>query len=431
MPLDDSQQLRQRSYLCIDLKSFYASVECVERRLDPLETDLVVADPARTEKTICLAVSPSLKRKGVRNRCRVFEIPEGMDYIMAPPRMQLYINYSARIYRILLRWFSKRDIHVYSIDEAFMDATDYLGLYGMDARNLGLKIRSEILAETGIPATCGVGTNLYLAKIALDITAKHSPDFFGELDEASYRSMLWGHTPLTDFWRIGPGTARRLHGLGIDTMGQLALYPSADRIFEEFGKDAEILLDHAWGIEPCTMADIKAYRNKGHSLGNGQVLACNYTFDEAAVIVREMADACALDLVDKNLVASALNLAVRYAKEDGDIPAASATVRFVASTNSAKVMADAAVELFRKTADENRFVRGLNVVVLDVRSERTRQTSLYDAIMYSPEENRRQRTILEIKGKFGKNALLKGVDLLPKATQRERNEQIGGHRSGV
>lgn len=429
--MDDSRQLRRRSYLCIDLKSFYASVECVERGLDPLKADLVVADPARTEKTICLAVSPSLKDKGVRNRCRVFEIPKGMDYIMAPPRMQLYIDYSTRIYRILLRYFSKQDIHVYSIDEAFMDATDYLELYGMGARDLGSKIRAEILAETGIPATCGVGTNLYLAKIALDITAKHSPDFFGELDETSYRSMLWGHTPLTDFWRIGPGTARRLHGLGIDTMGQLALYPNTNRIFDEFGKDAEILLDHAWGKESCTMADIKAYRGKNHSSGNGQVLACNYAFDEAAVIVREMADACALDLVGKGLVASALNLAVRYEKEDGRIPASSGTARFAASTNSAKVMADVAVGLFRKIADRNRFVRGLNVVALDVRPERMRQTSLYDAIVYSPEEKRRQRTILEIKGRFGKNALLKGMDLLPKATQRERNEQIGGHRSGV
>lgn len=422
---------RQRIYICIDLKSFYASVECVERGLDPLKADLVVADPTRTEKTICLAVSPSLKEKGVRNRCRVFEIPDGMHYVMAPPRMQLYIDYSVRIYRILLRYFSKQDIHVYSIDESFMDMTDYLGLYGMGARDLGLKIRSEILAETGIPATCGMGTNLYLAKIALDITAKHSADFFGSLGEASYRATLWDHRPLTDFWRIGPGIARRLHGLGIDTMGQLALYPNPDRLFKEFGKDAELLLDHAWGKESCTMADIKAYRSKSHSSGNGQVLACNYTFDEAKVIVREMADATALDLVDKKLAASAVSLGIRYEKENGVVPTQGGTARFPAATNSAKVIADTAVDLFCQLADRSRNVRGLNVVALDTEPEGMRQTSLFDAFVFNPEERQRQQAILDIKSKFGKNALLKGTDLLPKATQRERNEQIGGHRSGV
>ena len=235
----------QRQYLCIDLKSFYASVECIERGLDPMTTDLVVADPERTEKTICLAVSPSLKARGVSGRARVFEIPDSFDYIMAPPRMAKYVEYSANIYGIYLRYFSKDDIHVYSIDEAFMDVTGYLPLYGCTARELGERIRAEVLSEVGIPATCGIGPNLYLAKLALDITAKHSPNFFGELDAISFREQLWNHEPITDFWRIGRGTARRLDRLGIRTMGQLALYPHPERLYDEFGIDAEILIDHA------------------------------------------------------------------------------------------------------------------------------------------------------------------------------------------
>ena len=246
-----------RQYLCIDLKSFYASVECVERGLDPMTTRLVVADPERSDKTICLAVSPAMKALGVRNRCRVFEIPPDIDYIMATPRMALYVERSADIYGVYLTYLAPEDIHVYSIDEVFMDVTDYLSLYGCTARELGERIRADVLARTGIPASCGIGPNLYLAKIALDITAKHSPDFFGELDEESYKATLWNHRPLTDFWRIGEGIQRRLALMGIHTMGELAMAPE-EPLYKEFGIDAEILIDHAWGIEPVRMEHIKA-----------------------------------------------------------------------------------------------------------------------------------------------------------------------------
>ena len=272
---------KERQYVCIDLKSFYASVECVERGLDPMTTNLVVADAERTEKTICLAVSPSMKARGIPGRCRVFEIPKDIRYIMATPRMQRYIDYSAKIYDIYLRYISKEDIHVYSIDEVFMDVTDYLSLYRMNARELAAKIMKDIRAATGIPAAAGVGTNLYLSKIALDIIAKRSKDFIGVLDEESYRSLLWRHRPLTDFWRIGEGTVRRLARVGITTMEQIAL---ADEraLHKMFGVDAELLIDHAWGRETVTMADIKAYHPKVHSISNGQVLPRDY----AGVVIR-------------------------------------------------------------------------------------------------------------------------------------------------
>ena len=300
-----------RQYLVIDLKSFYASVECVERGLDPLVAPLVVADLSRSDKTICLAVSPALKARGVRNRCRIFEIPEGIPYVVAPPRMALYMRRSCDIYSIYLRYLSARDIHVYSVDEAFLDVTGYLDLYGCTARELGERIRSEVVKETGIPATCGLGTNLYLAKVALDITAKHSPDFFGELDEQSYRDTLWSHTPITDFWRVGPGTQRRLAQMGIHTMGQLALHPR-EPIYDAFGIDAEILIDHAWGREPVTMADIKAYRSQSHSLANGQVLSHDVDYEGGLLIAKEMADQLVMDLVAQGRVARSLHLDLGY-----------------------------------------------------------------------------------------------------------------------
>ena len=283
---------RPRQYLVIDLKSFYASVECVERGLDPMTTDLVVADLSRTKKTICLAVSPSLKGKGVRNRCRLFEIPDGLlrHTVVAVPRMRAYIERSADIYGVYLRYVAADDIHVYSIDEAFMDVTGYLDLYGCDARELGERIRQDVVASTGVPATCGLGPNLYLAKVALDITAKHSPGFFGELDEDRYKETLWCHRPITDFWRVGAGTARRLAELGIHTMGQLALYPQ-DPLFRVFGVDAEILIDHAWGREPVTIADIKAYRPRSHSIANSQVLGRDYAYEGGLLVAKEMCDA--------------------------------------------------------------------------------------------------------------------------------------------
>ena len=440
-----------KQYLCIDLKSFYASVECVERGLDPLTTDLVVADPERTDKTICLAVSPSLKARGVPGRARVFEIPKSFTYIMAPPRMAKYVEYSANIYAIYLRYFSKDDIHVYSIDEAFMDVTGYLGLYGCTARELGERIRQEILDEIGIPATCGIGPNLYLAKLALDISAKHSPDFFGELDEDSYKATLWDHTPLTDFWRIGRGTERRLHNLGIHTMGELALYPDYERLYDVFGIDAEILIDHAWGVEPVTIADIKAYVPQSHSITNTQVLGCPYGYDDALLVAKEMADASCLDMVDQGVVADSVTLSLRYQKDAGDgggndadtVRArykvdARGTVRFPKPTSSRDIVMPRVVDLFERVFERGRACRGImlnfnNVVPEAVDGAEDMQLSLFDEPLEDGQEEAeraRQEAILAVKRKFGKNALLKGIDLMPQATQRERNRLIGGHKSG-
>ena len=434
----------QRQYLCIDLKSFYASVECVERGLDPMTTDLVVADPERTEKTICLAVSPSLKARGVSGRARVFEIPKSFDYIMAPPRMAKYVEYSANIYGVYLRYFSKDDIHVYSIDEAFMDVTGYLPLYGCTARELGERVRQEVLREVGIPAACGIGPNLYLAKLALDITAKHSRDFFGELDADSFREQLWNHEPLTDFWRIGRGTQRRLHALGIHTMGQLALYPHPEKLYDEFGIDAEILIDHAWGYEPVTIADIKAYQPKSRSLTYAQVLGCDYAFDDALLVAKEMADASALDLVSQRNTAESVTLMVRYSKDahaprTGQFdpadrrnytPDANGTARFPVPTNSRDVIVQAVVGLFKQLVDRNCAVHNIMLNFNGVASEETGQLSLFEDAEEKREERSRQEAILDVKRKFGKNALLKGIDLLPQATQRDRNRQLGGHKSG-
>ena len=431
-----------RQYLCIDLKSFYASVECVERGLDPMTTNLVVADPERTSKTICLAVSPSLKARGVSGRARVFEIPESFDYIMAPPRMAKYVEYSANIYAIYLRYFSKDDIHVYSIDEAFMDVTSYLPLYGCTTRELGERIRQEVLDEVGIPATCGIGPNLYLAKLALDITAKRSPDFFGELDADSFREQLWDHEPLTDFWRIGRGTERRLHALGIRNMGQLALYPHPEKLYDEFGIDAEILIDHAWGYEPVTIADIKAYEPKSRSITNAQVLGRDYPYDDALLVTKEMADASALDLVDKRCTADSVTLLVRYSKEAPHTgqydpadrrnytPDANGTARFPVPTNSRETIVKAVVGLFEELVNRKRAVHNIMLNFNGVTEEGSAQLTLFDEPEEAMEERSRQEAILDVKRKFGKNALLKGIDLMPQATQRDRNRQLGGHKSG-
>lgn len=324
---------KDRTYVCIDLKSFYASVECRERGLDPMTTNLVVADPERSEKTICLAVSPAMKKLGVPGRCRVFEIPKGIEYIMAPPRMQLYIDYSAEIYAIYLKYISKEDIHVYSIDEVFMDVTDYLAMYQMSAKELSVRIMEDILEHTGITATAGIGTNLYLAKVALDITAKHVEDHIGILDEESYCKTLWNHKPLTDFWRIGKGIANRLEQSGIRTMGEIA-HADEDMLYRMFGVDAELLIDHAWGRESTTMQDIKSYRPKINSLSSGQVLECDYTFEKGKLVVKEMADLLCLELVEKGLVTDSITLHVGYSNRLEKKPA-HGTIGLRNSTSSA------------------------------------------------------------------------------------------------
>ena len=434
-----------RQYLCIDLKSFYASVECVDRGLDPMTTNLVVADLSRTEKTICLAVSPSMKALGVPGRCRVFEIPKGIKYIAAVPRMARYIERSADVYGVYLKYIAKEDIHVYSIDEAFMDVTGYLSLYGCTARELGERIRRDVYETTGIPASCGLGTNLYLAKIALDITAKHSPDFFGELDEESYRATLWNHRPLTDFWRIGPGISRRLLTLGIQTMGQLAMAPQ-EPLYKEFGIDAELLIDHAWGIEPVTIADIKAYRSKNHSFSAGQVLASDYEFDDALLVAKEMAEALSYRLVREGLETTGVSLWVGYAVTDVErelvrasieqrrrlLPGASGSRHFSSPTSSTRQIRDAVEEIFEEKVDRTREVRRLGVGAVDVRPRGAAGTQL-ELLIDEPEldeEHARTQALNEIRSKFGSNAILKGMDFLPNATTRERNSTIGGHRSG-
>lgn len=439
---------QQRQYLCIDLKSFYASVECVERGLDPMTTRLVVADPTRTQKTICLAVSPALKALGVRNRCRVFEIPQGIDYLMAAPRMALYIQRSADIYEVYLRYVAPEDIHVYSIDEAFIDVTNYLSLYRCGARELGERIREDVVRSTGIPATCGLGTNLYLAKVALDITAKHSPGFFGELDEERYRATLWAHRPLTDFWRVGEGTVRRLSELGIHTMGQLALSPT-EPLYQAFGVDAEILIDHAWGIEPVTIADIKGYRGKSHSLSAGQVLSRDYSFEGGLLVAKEMADQLALELVASGRVARAVNLTVGYKATSEERDAArkngtggrgmrwgelttSGTRSFASHTSSSEVIRHEVEQLYGQVADQRRPIHRVIMALADVRKADSEglQLDLFSDPQKLEREQRRLKAMNAVRDKFGKNAMLRAMDLLPDATARERNQQIGGHRSG-
>ncbi|MBQ5333675.1 MAG: DNA methylase [Oscillospiraceae bacterium] len=505
--------MSERIYAAIDLKSFYASVECVERGLDPLNTNLVVADEKRTEKTICLAVSPSLKSYGIGGRARLFEVvqrvreinytrqrmaPEGhfsgesyfdselksnpalsLSYIAAPPRMKYYMDYSTKIYKIYLRYIAPEDIHVYSIDEVFMDITDYLKTYHSTPRQLIGKIIREVLNETGITATAGIGTNMYLAKIAMDIMAKRIPaDENGvriaELDEMSYRRELWTHRPLTDFWRVGAGYAKKLEANGLYTMGDIARCslgrPNELRIenmlYKLFGVNAELLIDHAWGWEPCTIADVKAYRPETNSISSGQVLQSPYEYEKAKLIIKEMADSLSLDLVDKGLVADQLVITIGYDKDNLTDPEISGnyrgevvvdhygrkipkhshgTVNIGRHTSSSKQIGAAAAELFERIADERLLVRRLNITANHVipeeraaENEGFEQLDLFSDPVQSEKrreqeekqlrrERNMQQAILNMKKKYGKNAVLRGMDLREGATAIMRNGQIGGH----
>lgn len=420
---------KNRTYVCIDLKSFYASVECRERGLDPMNTNLVVADPERSDKTICLAVSPAMKALGIPGRCRVFEIPAGIQYIMAPPRMQLYIDYSAEIYEVYLKYIAKEDIHVYSIDEVFMDVTDYLTMYQMTAKELAVAIMDDVLNTTGITATAGIGTNLYLAKVALDITAKHVADHIGILDEESYCNTLWKHKPLTDFWRIGKGVANRLERSGISTMGEIA-HADEDMLYKMFGIDAELLIDHAWGREPVTMADIKSYKPKSNSISSGQVLPRDYSYEEARLVVKEMADLLALELVEKGLVTDSITLHVGYSNRLERKPA-HGTITMTVTTSSARQIIAYTTKLFDQIVDHHTSVRRMNVTFNHVLNETYAQYDLFTDPAELEREHRMQTAMLDIKEKFGKNAILKGMNLQESATTIERNGQIGGHKSGV
>lgn len=418
----------QKQYVCIDLKSFYASVECVERGLDPLKTNLIVADPERSEKTICLAVSPAMKKLGVKNRCRVFQIPPDIDYIMAEPRMRLYIDYSVNIYSIYLRYIAKEDIHIYSIDEVFMDVTNYMDMYNMNALELSKRIMADIYKETGITSACGIGTNLYLAKVALDITAKHSPDNIGILDEESYRKTLWDHRPITDFWRIGKGTAKRLERSGILTMGQLAR-TNEDFLYKLFGIDAELIIDHAWGVETATIEDIKKYKSKSTSITSGQVLPRDYSYDECRLIVKEMTDLLCLELIKKGLKATGIFLHLGYTKsamrESGNISSS-----LGCATASSRIIIKAMVRLYEKIADRGVPIRRLNISFSTSDENKNRQLNLFSSYAMSEKEKRVQEAVIELKNKFGKNAVIRGMNLEKAGTTIERNRQIGGHKSG-
>lgn len=416
-------------YLCIDLKSFYASVECVERGWDPLTARLVVADPERSEKTICLAVSPALKQMGVPNRCRVFQIPKEIPYKMAPPRMQLYIDYAAEIYGVYLKYIAKEDIQVYSIDEAFLDVTDYLHLYQMTAVELGRKIMQDILDTTGIPAACGVGTNLYLAKVALDIMAKHETDRIAYLDEARYREKLWKHKPLTDFWRVGRGTVERLSNMGICTMKEIA-HARESLLYKAFGIDAELLIDHAWGREPVTIADIKAYRPKNTSFSSGQVLPRDYEYEEGVLVVKEMADLLCLDLVDQGLVTSHISLVIGYSNQKCFEPAkGSTTLR--SATNSNRRLLSYVEQLYRRIVRPGAYIRRITLTYTGVMTEDYQQFDLFSNPEETEKDVKAQRAAISIKQRYGRNAILKGMNLEESATTIERNGQIGGHKSGV
>ncbi len=507
--------MSEKTYIAIDLKSFYASVECIERGLDPLKTNLVVADVSRTEKTICLAVSPALKKYGIPGRPRLFEVvqkvreanirrekqapchrfsgtsfdetelnrsPElQISYIAAAPRMSRYMEYSTRIFDIYLRYIAPEDMHVYSVDEVFIDATAYLHTYGLTAHELALRMIRDVLRETGVTATAGIGTNMYLCKIAMDIVAKRMPaDEDGvriaELDEESYRKQLWNHVPLTDFWRVGPGYAKKLKEVGIYTMGDVARcslgkdtdYYNEDLLYKLFGINAELLIDHAWGWEPATIAEIKAYRPEKNSLSTGQVLQCPYTAQKAKLIVREMTDLLVLDLVDKKLVTDQMVLTVGYdiesltnpeirRKYHGEVTTdrygrhvpkhAHGTANLSCQTSSTKLIMKAVEELYDRIINPDLLVRRITVVASRVVPEREadqkevfEQLDLftdYQALEQEREqekkeldkEKRIQKAILDIQKKYGKNAVLRGMNFEEGATTRERNGQIGGHKA--
>ena len=505
--------MEQKQYVCIDLKSFYASVECIERGLDPMTTNLVVADVSRTEKTICLAVTPSLKAHGISGRARLFEVIQqlkvvnakrqqnapgrkltgsswndvelkqnpslAVDYIAAPPQMAHYMEVSTKIYQVYLKYIAPEDIHVYSIDEVFIDLTSYLKPSGLTARQFTSMMIADVLKTTGITAAAGIGTNLYLAKIAMDIEAKHAePDENGvriaELDEMTYKQKLWSHRPLTDFWRVGHGYAKKLEENGLYTMGDIArcslgkdgAYYNEDLLFKLFGVNAELLIDHAWGYEPCTIAEIKAYKPETNSISSGQVLQCPYTFEKAKLVVKEMTDLLVLDLVDKNLVTDQMVLTIGYDVENlqgkssyrGEVTTdhygrkipkhAHGTANLDRQTSSTKLIMDAVMELYDRIVNPDLLVRRINLTACKVvdESEAKQYSGAGEQLDiftdYAELERKRseekaalerernmQKAVLELKKKYGKNIILKGMNLEEDATARERNAQIGGHKA--
>ena len=418
-----------RQYLVVDQKSFYASVECVARGMDPMTTNLVVADPDRSKDTICLAVSPSMKALGVKNRCRVRDIPPNIPHIVAPPRMQLYIDCAAAIHGVFLRYVAPEDIYTYSIDESFIDVTPYLKMYGTSARELAKEIIQSVREIVGTVSTCGIGTNVYLAKVALDILAKHDPEFIAELNEETYQETMWDHRPLTDFWRIGPGTERRLRNHGLTTLRDITMC-NEDLLYRWFGVDAEILIDHAWGREPTTIRDIKNYKSKSKSMSSSQVLMRDYKFSEGELIAKEMADNLCLDMAAKNLVTESITLWVGYSYTEG-VPSVFATVKFSKPTNLSVEVIPAISILFRRIVNPAYAIRRIAISCNDVTIDPgMQQLNMFVDTNKQVREMNLQRTILQIRAKYGKNAILKGMNFQKAATGRKRNTQIGGHRGG-
>lgn len=417
---------KDRIYIAIDLKSYYASVECVDRGLDPMTTDLVVADPSRTKGTICLAVSVSLKKKGVKNRCRLFEIPSYLDgtYIVAVPRMQLYMEKSAEIYGIYLRFFSHEDIHVYSVDECFIDITDYLSYYGKPPVGIARMIMEEVSEQTKIPSTVGIGTNLYLSKIAMDIIAKHNQDRIGCLTEESYRKRLWDHLPLTDFWQIGPGTERRLNSLGLITMKDVA-YADQKLLKKTFGINGELLYDHAWGREPVLMKHIHSYTSKNHSLSNGQVLPRAYTFEEGLLAIKEQAEILCLDMTDKGLVTDLITMWIGYEGKEhyGNAGSARLNIR----TSSYSYILDYVEELYTRITHPKMKVRRLGICFCNVVPEEMEYLDLFTDYEQIEKERKLQKAIISLGKRFGPNAILKLMNLDEAGMTTQRNTQVGGH----
>lgn len=419
--------MRDRIYCCIDLKSFYASVECVERGLNPFKTNLIVADPTRTEKSVCLAVTPAMKDLGVRNRCRVFEIPKNIEYITAKPRMKLYMKKSAEIYSIYLQYISSEDIHVYSIDEVFIDLTDYVKIYKKTPHQVAKMLIDKVFELTGITATVGIGTNLFLAKIALDITAKSSPDFMGYLDEETFRKTIWHHRPITDIWNIGHGISKRLAEYGIFDLYGVA-HAKEELLYRLFGINAELLIDHAKGIEPCTIKDIHNYKSKNHSLSNSQILFCNYNFDDALIIVKEMVEGLLLELVEKNLVTDCIYLGINYADKSKKHTGGSVSIG--GYTSSEKTILKSFIDLYKKTTDRYSPIRKISIGFNNVVKEEYSTLDLFSTVEEQEKEKKLLKTVVNIKKKYGKNALLKGASYQEKATARSRNTMVGGHAGG-
>lgn len=420
--------MEERTYICIDLKSFYASVEAVERGMDPMKENLVVADPSRGRGAICLAITPAMKKLGVRNRCRLFEIPQGIEYVTALPRMKKYMRYSARIYAIYLRFVSADDIHVYSIDECFIDATDYLKIYGTDGRGFAASLRNAVFAETGITATCGIGTNLFLAKVALDIDAKHAADGIGYLDRVQFRRKIWRHRPITDIWNVGCGIAKRLEKFGIFDLRGVAGCDEA-LLYKEFGVNAEFLIDHSHGEEPCTIEDIHNYESKSHSISNGQILFSDYSYENALTVVKEMADYIVQELAEKRLVTDDIFLMIGYS---GDVVKPTGGMKKLAGgyTRSYGIIKSAFVNIYESTTKKGVSIRRITVGANRLLSENFAEYDLLTDKAKLDKEADALDAVLKVKHKYGKNAVLRGIDLKPEATARTRNKLIGGHNGG-